>query len=60
MHPSHDMNILVLGRRIVGSALAHDLVRVFVAARLHGRGTTCATSCQGHRDRAAPHQGTGL
>jgi len=30
----HDnMNILVLGGRIVGSALAHDLVRVFVAAR---------------------------
>jgi len=28
-----DMNILVLGGRIVGSALAHDLVRVFVAAR---------------------------
>jgi ribose 5-phosphate isomerase RpiB len=27
------MNILVLGGRIVGSALAHDLVRVFVAAR---------------------------
>ena len=30
----HDnMNILVLGGRIVGPALAHDLVRVFVAAR---------------------------
>ena len=30
----HDnMNILVLGGRIVGSALAHDLVRVFVTAR---------------------------
>ena len=30
----HDnMNILVLGGRIVGAALAHDLVRVFVAAR---------------------------
>src|SRR4030095_13984814 len=30
----HDnMNILVLGGRIVGSALANDLVRVFVAAR---------------------------
>ena len=28
-----DMNILVLGGRIVGSALAHDLIRVFVAAR---------------------------
>ena len=28
-----DMNILVLGGRIVGSALANDLVRVFVAAR---------------------------
>jgi RpiB/LacA/LacB family sugar-phosphate isomerase len=28
-----DMNILVLGARIVGSALAHDLVRVFVGAR---------------------------
>ena len=28
-----DMNILVLGGRIVGSALAHDLVRVFVGAR---------------------------
>ena len=28
-----DMNILVLGGRIVGSALADDLVRVFVAAR---------------------------
>jgi RpiB/LacA/LacB family sugar-phosphate isomerase len=28
-----DMNILVLGGRIVGAALAHDLVRVFVAAR---------------------------
>ena len=28
-----DMNILVLGGRIVGSALAHDLVRMFVAAR---------------------------
>ncbi len=28
-----DMNILVLGGRIVGAALAQDLVRVFVAAR---------------------------
>jgi len=27
------MNSLVPGGRIVGSALAHDLVRVFVAAR---------------------------
>ena len=28
-----DMNILVLGGRIVGSAMANDLVRLFVAAR---------------------------
>ncbi len=28
-----DMNVLVLGGRIVGPALAHELVRAFVAAR---------------------------
>ena len=28
-----DMNVLVLGGRIVGPALAHDLVRAFVGAR---------------------------
>jgi RpiB/LacA/LacB family sugar-phosphate isomerase len=28
-----DMNVLVLGARVVGVALAHELVRTFVAAR---------------------------
>jgi RpiB/LacA/LacB family sugar-phosphate isomerase len=28
-----DMNVLVLGARVVGVALAHELVRAFVAAR---------------------------
>jgi RpiB/LacA/LacB family sugar-phosphate isomerase len=33
----HDnMNVLVLGGRIVGPALAHELVRAFVAARYSG------------------------
>jgi ribose 5-phosphate isomerase RpiB len=27
------MNVLVLGGRIIGAELAHDLVRTFVAAR---------------------------
>jgi ribose 5-phosphate isomerase B len=31
-----DMNVLVLGSRIIGSALALDLVRAFVAARFTG------------------------
>jgi RpiB/LacA/LacB family sugar-phosphate isomerase len=31
-----DMNVLVLGGRVVGPALALDLVRVFVAARFTG------------------------
>ncbi len=31
-----DMNVLVLGGRIVGPALAHDLVRAFVSARYTG------------------------
>jgi RpiB/LacA/LacB family sugar-phosphate isomerase len=31
-----DMNVLVLGGRIVGPALAHELVRAFVAARYTG------------------------
>jgi ribose 5-phosphate isomerase B len=31
-----DMNVLVLGGRIIGPALAMELVRVFVAARFTG------------------------
>ena len=31
-----DMNVLVLGGRIVGTALAHDLVAAFVSARFSG------------------------
>jgi ribose 5-phosphate isomerase B len=31
-----DMNVLVLGGRVVGSALARELVRTFVAARFSG------------------------
>jgi RpiB/LacA/LacB family sugar-phosphate isomerase len=31
-----DMNVLVLGGRVIGPALALDLVRVFVAARFTG------------------------
>src|SRR6266446_1749207 len=31
-----DMNVLVLGGRIIGPALAHELVRAFVAARYSG------------------------
>ena len=31
-----DMNVLVLGGRVVGPALAHELVRAFVAARYTG------------------------
>jgi len=31
-----DMNVLVLGGRIVGTALAHDLVAAFVNARFSG------------------------
>ena len=31
-----DMNVLVLGGRVVGPALAHELVRAFVAARYSG------------------------
>jgi ribose 5-phosphate isomerase B len=31
-----DMNVLVLGGRIIGSALAQDLVGTFVAARFSG------------------------
>ena len=31
-----DMNVLVLGGRIVGPALAHELVRAFAAARYSG------------------------
>jgi ribose 5-phosphate isomerase B len=31
-----DMNVLVLGGRIVGPALAHELVRAFVGARYTG------------------------
>ena len=31
-----DMNVLVLGGRIVGPALAHDLVAAFVGARFSG------------------------
>lgn len=31
-----DMNVLVLGGRIVGPALAHELVRAYIAARYTG------------------------
>jgi ribose 5-phosphate isomerase B len=31
-----DMNVLVLGGRIIGPALAHELVRAFVAAQFSG------------------------
>jgi ribose 5-phosphate isomerase B len=31
-----DMNVLVLGGRIIGTALAHDLVAAFVGARFSG------------------------
>jgi ribose 5-phosphate isomerase B len=31
-----DMNILVLGSRIIGSALAEDLMKTFLAARFSG------------------------
>jgi ribose 5-phosphate isomerase B len=31
-----DMNVLVLGGRVIGPALAHDLVQAFVAARYTG------------------------
>jgi len=31
-----DMNVLVLGSRIVGPALAHDLVRAYLGARFTG------------------------
>jgi ribose 5-phosphate isomerase B len=31
-----DMNVLVLGSRVVASALAHELVRAFVGARFSG------------------------
>ena len=31
-----DMNILVLGSRIIGTELAHELVRAFVAAKFSG------------------------
>jgi ribose 5-phosphate isomerase B len=31
-----DMNVLVLGSRVVGSALAHELARAFVSARFSG------------------------
>jgi len=31
-----DMNVLVLGSRIIGPALAHDLVRAYLAARFTG------------------------
>lgn len=31
-----DMNVLVLGARVVGSALAQDLVRAFIGARFSG------------------------
>jgi RpiB/LacA/LacB family sugar-phosphate isomerase len=31
-----DMNVLVLGARIIGPALAHDLVRAFLGARFTG------------------------
>jgi ribose 5-phosphate isomerase B len=31
-----DMNVLVLGARIIGPALAHELARIFVAARFSG------------------------
>jgi RpiB/LacA/LacB family sugar-phosphate isomerase len=31
-----DMNVLVLGGRVVGSALAHELVRAFLGARYSG------------------------
>jgi transaldolase/glucose-6-phosphate isomerase len=31
-----DMNVLVLGGRVIGHALAHELVRAFVAARFSG------------------------
>jgi RpiB/LacA/LacB family sugar-phosphate isomerase len=53
-----DMNILVLGGRIVGSALARDLVRVFVAARYtaeerHARRLAKVTAIE-HRYTKAP------
>jgi ribose 5-phosphate isomerase B len=31
-----DMNVLVLGSRVVGTKLAHDLVRAFLSARFSG------------------------
>jgi RpiB/LacA/LacB family sugar-phosphate isomerase len=31
-----DMNVLVLGGRVIGPALAHELVQAFVAARFSG------------------------
>jgi ribose 5-phosphate isomerase B len=31
-----DMNVLVLGSRIIGPALAHDLVRAYLSARFTG------------------------
>jgi ribose 5-phosphate isomerase B len=31
-----DMNVLVLGSRIIGPALAHDLVRAYLQARFTG------------------------
>jgi ribose 5-phosphate isomerase B len=31
-----DMNVLVLGARVIGSALANELVRAFLAARFSG------------------------
>ena len=40
-----DMNVLVLGGRIVGPALAQELVRAYVAARYHAaRSGMCAAS----------------
>jgi ribose 5-phosphate isomerase B len=31
-----DMNVLVLGARIVGSALAEEIIRAFLSARFNG------------------------
>ena len=43
----HDyMNVLVLGGRVIGIELAHELIRAFLNARFTGSRVTCADSAR--------------
>ena len=50
-----DMNVLVLGERVVGKALAQELVTALLAAKFSGEARACATCEQGQGDSGQIH-----